>query len=191
MSRKGRDAMTKRECGSCSLCCKVLPVPTLYKPAGQWCKHFAAGTGCSIHQLRPKSCRSFECLWLQEEWLDDSWKPNACKFVMAYEYDGQALVIYPDNKTPSAWRAEPYQTVLRALAERHAGENRLVMIHEPKRRLILMPDQDIEAGDPAQPLAWQVTMVSTPQGPRAHLDLEALETGKTGGPMTVGVPAQA
>ena len=38
-----------RECGACTLCCKVFDVPVLEKPAGQWCKHCLPGRGCGIH----------------------------------------------------------------------------------------------------------------------------------------------
>jgi len=36
---------SKRQCGDCSLCCKVLGIPELDKPKDSWCANFAAGTG--------------------------------------------------------------------------------------------------------------------------------------------------
>ena len=36
-----------RECGSCSLCCKVYNVPEIEKPAGKWCRHCTPGKGCT------------------------------------------------------------------------------------------------------------------------------------------------
>ena len=38
-----------RQCGSCTLCCKLIPVEELHKAAGQRCQHVRAGKGCSIN----------------------------------------------------------------------------------------------------------------------------------------------
>src|SRR5258708_27094970 len=35
-----------RECGSCTLCCKVYNIPEIGKAAGKWCKHCTPGKGC-------------------------------------------------------------------------------------------------------------------------------------------------
>ena len=38
-----------RQCGDCSLCCKVLGIPELNKPKDAWCPQLcAAGTGCRM-----------------------------------------------------------------------------------------------------------------------------------------------
>lgn len=54
-----------RQCGSCTLCCKLIPVEELGKKAGQRCQHVRAGKGCSIYAKRPWSCREWSCLWLK------------------------------------------------------------------------------------------------------------------------------
>jgi len=38
-----------RVCGSCSLCCKLLPIPPLNKPAGKRCDYQRHGKGCTIY----------------------------------------------------------------------------------------------------------------------------------------------
>src|SRR5262249_4530121 len=52
-------AMTnKRECGKCSLCCKLLPIQELNKPIDTWCPHCRPGHGgCTIYSSRPSECR--------------------------------------------------------------------------------------------------------------------------------------
>jgi hypothetical protein len=55
----------KRVCGSCTLCCKLIPVEELAKPAGHRCQHVRTGKGCSIYARRPWSCREWSCLWLK------------------------------------------------------------------------------------------------------------------------------
>ena len=52
-----------RACGTCTLCCKLVPVRELNKGAGERCKHQRA-TGCRIYADRPPSCRFWSCMWL-------------------------------------------------------------------------------------------------------------------------------
>ena len=61
-----------KSCGDCGLCCKIMGVTALEKPAGRWCRHFGKTTGCAIYEDRPNDCRVFNCLWLLTEALDDA-----------------------------------------------------------------------------------------------------------------------
>jgi hypothetical protein len=55
----------KRECGPCSLCCKVLAVGAIPKGRGVWCKHASrTGGGCKIYEDRPGVCQRWSCAWL-------------------------------------------------------------------------------------------------------------------------------
>jgi len=56
-----------RECGPCGLCCKLLAIKSIGKPASQWCEHWDKDAGCAIYETRPDSCRKFACLWLAEQ----------------------------------------------------------------------------------------------------------------------------
>ena len=72
--------LTGRECGDCSLCCKVLDIDALNKPAGKWCQHCRPGDGgCSIYQTRPATCRDFACGWLVIARLGEEWKPSRAR----------------------------------------------------------------------------------------------------------------
>ena len=53
----------RRSCGECTLCCTAMGVPELSKPHYERCSKL--GPRCTIYSARPKSCRAFECLWLQ------------------------------------------------------------------------------------------------------------------------------
>src|SRR4051794_7389373 len=65
---------TGRACGSCSLCCKLLPIRELEKPENKWCVHCKpASGGCTIYADRPPSCREFACHWLISKNLGDEW----------------------------------------------------------------------------------------------------------------------
>jgi hypothetical protein len=57
--------MQKRECGDCSLCCK-LPEINYFKEKKEsfkWCDNCNVGVGCKIYNERPKGCRDFYCLY--------------------------------------------------------------------------------------------------------------------------------
>lgn len=53
-----------RECGECTACCTVLAVAELNKPARWTCDHVGC-QGCRVYDVRPASCREFNCLWLR------------------------------------------------------------------------------------------------------------------------------
>jgi uncharacterized protein len=93
---------TKRECGACNLCCKLLGISEIKKPTGQWCGHVKCGKGCSIYDNRPNSCRGFDCLWLQGAW-PKALKPNKTKVVPTT--DQGSVVLYVDSAIPSAFRS--------------------------------------------------------------------------------------
>ena len=52
----------RRTCGTCTLCCRVLAVVDIGKPAGAPCAHCAEGKGCRIYDSRPQECRLFSGL---------------------------------------------------------------------------------------------------------------------------------
>lgn len=52
-----------RQCGTCSLCCRLLPVTSIGKGDNERCAH-QRRTGCAIYDQRPHDCRLWSCLWL-------------------------------------------------------------------------------------------------------------------------------
>lgn len=56
----------KRSCGDCSLCCTLLPVKDINKPANTRCDHQSHAKGCKIYRRYgfPMSCRFWSCRWL-------------------------------------------------------------------------------------------------------------------------------
>lgn len=134
-----------KSCGDCTLCCKLLGVAALDKPAGQWCAHVRCGAGCGIYAQRPPACRSFQCLWSGAEGLDERWRPDRAKFVLFTEQDGRRLNVVVDPGFPAAWRREPYYSRLRAMAVR-ALEGCELLISIGERRIVLFPDQEADLG---------------------------------------------
>jgi hypothetical protein len=54
----------RRHCGDCQLCCRLLPVAEIGKPALTKCRH-QCRTGCGIYSTKPFSCAAWSCQWLQ------------------------------------------------------------------------------------------------------------------------------
>jgi hypothetical protein len=123
-----------RECGDCSLCCKVVPVPQLEKPKDEWCKHCAPGKGgCLIfgQEERPYACGAYQCMWTRQydwpEWL----KPSQSRVVFERVTDtimlGTCDPDMPDHWKKSAgfkrllkkWASSGTTVVLRAGDEYH------------------------------------------------------------------------
>jgi hypothetical protein len=107
-----------RECGACSLCCKLPYVAELNKPIDTWCPHCQPGHGgCTIFQNRPTSCRGFICGWLSGKLkIGDEWFPAHCKMIIARSPDKGFLIIV-DPAFPNAWRRDPYYRQRLALAQ--------------------------------------------------------------------------
>ncbi len=79
-----------RECGDCSLCCKLLAIPELNCGEGDWCALCNPPKGCGSYENRPPSCHDFECLWLQGR-MPENLKPNRIGAV-AHSSDGGATI---------------------------------------------------------------------------------------------------
>src|SRR5690348_640573 len=78
-----------RQCGTCTLCCKVAAVDEISKPNGVWCRHCTKGRRCSVYEVRPLSCRSFYCQWMLERSLGPEWKPERAKFALVRTDSGR------------------------------------------------------------------------------------------------------
>jgi len=121
-----------RACGPCSLCCTVLRVDELAKPAGRDCVHQRGAHGCGIHATRPGICRAYRCLWLQGG-LEDDERPDRTGGVVDLETTGIGLRLAIREAMPGAFDASP---ALRSIAARHRET---------------MPVRITDTGDPRDP----------------------------------------
>ena len=134
-----------KACGTCGMCCKVLHISELEKPAGVWCGHFKKGSGCGDYAGRPSACRGFLCLWITSEKLDDAWRPDKAGFLMYADRDGKRLNVVVDVGKPTAWQREPYYSRLKAMSRRALdGYELLVCIGD--RRIVMFPSEDVDLG---------------------------------------------
>ncbi|MBA4012602.1 MAG: zinc/iron-chelating domain-containing protein [Phenylobacterium sp.] len=134
-----------KSCGECGMCCKLLAIQALDKPAGAWCGHFKRAAGCGVYEDRPPACRGFICLWLDSEKLDEAWRPDRAKFLMYTEKNGRRLNVIVDPSQPTARKREPYYRRLKAMSEL-AKEGRELVVCIGDRRIVVFPHEDVDLG---------------------------------------------
>ena len=126
------------------MCCKVMAVPVIQKPIGEWCRFAQIGKGCSCYDTRPDPCRVFRCLWLDSEMPEDL-RPDKSKIVLTTEvgaaFVGDTvdtsrkvtyIIVYPDLATPDCWNRGPAGRFLTQL--RREGD--IIVVCGEKRTLL-------------------------------------------------------
>jgi len=136
-----------RTCGSCMLCCTVMSVEDLNKPAGVTCSHAATGKGCTIRDQRPQACRRFFCGWRLDPNIDSLWKPNISGFVITISLRYASMLIMVDPARPLAWKMQPYYGRLKEWSGRAFVEDkRIVAVVAGGESTVILPDRDVPIG---------------------------------------------
>lgn len=126
------DKGTGRVCGDCQLCCRLLPVLSLSKPANVKCQHAKYGKGCTIYARRPHDCRTWSCRWLVDHETAGLARPDRSHLVIDMQYDtilkqphdggpGQThpvLQVWADPAFRDAHRALDFRAYLARQAKR-------------------------------------------------------------------------
>ena len=132
-----------RQCGSCSMCCKVLHIAEFDKPANRWCEHIARGGGCGIYETRFETCRGYKCQWLLDDSLGPEWQPHRSKFIM-HKVDGKVgLWVNVDRSSPMAWRNEPFYSQLKAWSQAARDGSGYVAVCVGERTYVLFPEENL------------------------------------------------
>jgi uncharacterized protein len=119
------------------MCCKLVAVHELEKPAQSWCKHCTIGEGCQIYDARPDDCRTFYCGWLLDERIADAWQPSKSKMVVKFE--ARRIVIHVDKDRRDAWRKEPFHSQIRQWAQAGMAYQGEVLVFEGLEALRIHP----------------------------------------------------
>ncbi len=135
-----------RECGTCTLCCKVYALPELEKPPGVWCKHCAPGKGCKIHDAPPDPCRLFNCLWMTDGKCRTNGGRtgrNSCfrSFPRTASSTAKSIRVRP---APGA--GQPYYDGLRTMSTTLLDERRHVIMFVGDEATLVMPDEALPLG---------------------------------------------
>lgn len=103
-------------CGNCTYCCNAMKVRELDKPANTWCTHCRKGSGCTIYETRPESCRVYECLWLRSQQMDKplpaGTRPDKSHVVVGTLNEGNEIVLYVKPAHRDAWKAPAFAPAL-------------------------------------------------------------------------------
>lgn len=151
-----------RECGSCTLCCKVYNIPEIGKAAGKWCGQCKPGRGCKIHDNLPSQCSEFNCLWRTDAAMPAQWKPDQAKMVVTIHPLTRNIQVQVDPGLPSAWSRQPYHDHLRQWATKNMPKGMHVVVFVNDQATLVLPDQDVQVG-PVTP--EQTITVRTEPGP--------------------------
>jgi hypothetical protein len=149
-----------RQCGDCQLCCKLLPVRSLDKVAGQKCKHQSHAKGCAVYArlaMVSPECRLWSCRWLVEDDTADLRRPDRSHYVLDIMPDFvtlrdeatgvaeqvQVVQIWCDPKFPDAHR----DPALRAFLERRAKDRIIGLVrYDNNRGFAIFPPSLSEGG---------------------------------------------
>ena len=153
-----------RDCGSCTMCCKVYKIEALGKPEGQWCTHCKIGASCRIYDTRPDDCRQFFCLWRTDANFPDSWKPNVSKLTAALYPKNGFIYVQVDASSPQAWRKEPYFSTLKSWAANLLPHNRHILVFVRDQATLIMPTGPIPIGPMSPDDGFVVRETFTPAG---------------------------
>ncbi len=108
------------DCGACNLCCKLLHVPDIGKPANMLCWWTGLHGGCAKHsekKIDPSlaACDTYKCLWLASQDFEDETKrqpramrPDMTHVVMGVpdpeNLESAVLHVHVDPAHVSSWR---------------------------------------------------------------------------------------
>lgn len=136
-----------RQCGECSLCCKLTYIQAFNKPMGEWCRHFRKGVGCGIYNERPQDCRVFRCMWLDSDEIGDAWFPKRAGLFVSFGGGGNRMIVYVDPKNPVAWRSEPFYSKIKEWSARALKVGKHVCVYVNLRVIVVFPDHEEDLGE--------------------------------------------
>jgi hypothetical protein len=99
-----------------------MKVRELNKPGNAWCAHCTVGTGCTIYDTRPESCRDYECFWLKTQAMDKplsaALRPDKSRVVIGTANRGEDLILYVSPERPDAWKSGEFGRFVGAMKKR-------------------------------------------------------------------------
>ena len=136
-----------RECGTCTMCCKLLGIDDIGKPQNVWCEHCKPGKGCGIYETRSSDCRTFFCGWMADRSFDDSWRPDRAKFIMTEEPGTGRMFIECDAKFPGAWRREPFYARIMLFLNAPGMERQQIVVTTGRKITLLVRGGEFDLGE--------------------------------------------
>lgn len=127
--------MSGRKCGECTLCCSLLKVVPLQKPAYEKCTHQKAG-GCGIYSVRPRACEIWSCQWLIGKDAEKLKRPDQAHFIVDILPHYPLLQIWIEDGYPDAWKSD--RGLLDFIAK-HIANRGVIIRHSVEKYRQLFP----------------------------------------------------
>lgn len=124
-----------RECGECTLCCKVLGVTELQKNPQVWCRYAGRGTGCEVYSHRPPTCVEFRCLWLDGMGTPKQ-RPDKVHGVLSTTNGGEHVLLFEDQGYRGVARQMLADVIQQVTA---GGEHGVVVLCGDQQQLLGTP----------------------------------------------------
>ena len=138
---------TKRSCGDCTLCCRLMPVKDYGKLANEKCRH-QRQKRCAIYANRPRSCRLWSCAWLADAAIEkfDIPRPDKAHFIIDIQrghihISGKvvpSVEIWCDPRRRDAYRHRGLATYLNHVARK--GVAALIRYASDEAIVVLAPN---------------------------------------------------
>lgn len=111
-----------KECGECNACCVVTEIKVLNKPAGKLCTNYCTQSKkCSVYTERPNPCKTFECLYKQQEQIPDEYRPDRCHIMFELVAGTSTYIGYINANYPDSWKTNSIQLLVSKINK--AGDN--------------------------------------------------------------------
>jgi hypothetical protein len=150
-----RTPVEGRSCGTCTMCCKLYPVPVMDKPPHVWCRECKPGKGCGIWDTRPQFCRDFHCHYILDAEVGEDWRPDICKFIMNFQ-SANIMWIKVDPAHKTAWKREPYYGVIKRWSKDFIDAGGYILIDDGLSAYCVTPSDDVMVSTHGQPVDFHV-----------------------------------
>lgn len=125
-------------CGNCTLCCKLMAVTELDKPARQWCAKADPTRGCTDYPARPASCAEYECVWLVSQrrpggGLAPELRPDRSRVVLNVGLDGTGIVFHVDPSRPAAHQTGAAGELLESVIQQ--GQDVVIVVGDQRTEI--------------------------------------------------------
>lgn len=128
-----------RSCDDCAMCCKLMAITELAKPAGQWCPHAVMQCRCAIYEARPPTCRSWHCGYRLMPFLGEHWHPAVCDMVVHWEPSDRQIRIVVAQGSEDRWKRQPYHDDIAMLDHWCLVHDHWLSVNEPDGNWIFDP----------------------------------------------------
>ncbi len=155
-----------RSCAGCTLCCRLLRVDSLAKPALADCVHCTADVACNIYPQRPQDCRDYACGYLLGADVAEHWEPRRSGMVIQISDDPAKILVHVDPGRPDAWRADPYYSDLRAWSALALEREARVYVVVGAETTIILPDRHVDLGVLGDDDSIDLVSIPGPEGTR-------------------------